>query len=141
MHDNNNQFRDDKFLQDEWTAFVHEVTTEDLTPQPAVADFDDRVWKNFTAECERESAAHDLGIEIDSSAPAPRPRLRSERPDEEVSEDFSKSTGANVRKRAVIADWLRRRVAAGDDVQDIITASSSSSTRAIMQSILDGGEL
>jgi hypothetical protein len=127
------------FDRGEFDAFLRQTERDLAAPPPAdLSSLDDSVWRDFQKSCEVDAALAELPEAEEQTL---RPRLRSERPDEEAPEDLFKSTGVNARKRATIADWLRRRVAAGEDVQDIIKASSSPSTAAIMQSIVDGGEL
>jgi len=135
----NNQFRDDSFLPAEWAAFVHQVSTEDLTPQPAIGDYDDHVWKAFTSEVECAEAARTL--EIENGEAAPRPRLRSERPDEEASEDLFKSSGNRERKKMQLREWFHTRIASGESAESIIkfSAERSPSTAAILKELLEEG--
>jgi hypothetical protein len=134
----NNQFRDDRFLQDEWTAFVHEVTTEDLTPQPAVADFDDSAWRNFQKSCEIDAAIAELS---EAEEQTPRPRLRSERGDGEPQEDFAKSAGIpTARQRVAILEFAKRRIASGESLSQLI-ADSGESTATVLRQLIADGEL
>jgi hypothetical protein len=100
------QHEDERLLgnhdRGEFDAFLRQTERELSAPKPADLVLDDSVWKRFVKEVECESAARELGIEIDAST---HERLRSQRPDHEA--DFLKSAGAGEgRRRAVLRQLM-----------------------------------
>jgi hypothetical protein len=121
------QHEDEKLLgnydRGEFEVFLRQNERELSAPQPAdLSVVDDSVWKRFVTEVECESAARELGLEVQVPT---HERLRSERGEREAGAEFWKS--AEGRRRTVLRKFM-------DDFQE--RGESSEETQLAMRVLL-----
>jgi hypothetical protein len=128
----------------EFEVFVNE--TERLVkraPETDLSGFDDHEWQRFRAECERDAATRELGVEPDA-APLHAQRLRSERIDLGPQPDSSqRASNREKRIRAEVLAFAKSSVAAGETLDAILAHADelSPSTATVLRQLVSDGEL